>query len=300
MINLSDRTSGIEPLVANPSLNLRTYQKKVLIVCPWQKYVSPMTAFCVAQLTDKRRTSTMLNYGDAFVAHTRNACADHFLKSSLEWMITIDDDMVVPFGNSEWYKTYTGWANYPEPFASFNTIDRLMSHEKTLVGAIYFGKHPTGCPVFCEGGNKQEAEYVRRGPHDLCKPTKWVGTGCMLIHRSVFEDIEKKFPNLSRMSDRTGKGQWFSSSEHTIMDWVRKTRTMLSDGPMTSEKAFKAYEMLTAAEADAKAKSSLAMGEDVAFCIRAREAGHQPYVDLGLICGHTGTQVFGPHNTGLK
>ena len=35
------------------------------------------------------------------------------------------------------------------------------------------------------------------------------------------------------------------------------------------------------------------MGEDVTFCIRAAAAGHQPHVDLGLICGHQGSKIYG-------
>ena len=292
----SDHTEGVVPQVATPSQSIMLFKQKVLIVCPWLKFVSPITSFCMTQLADKRRTSMALNFGDAFVAHSRNSCADAFLKSTLEWALWIDDDMVVPFGNSKWYRAYTGWENYPDPFAGFNAIDRLMSHGKSVVGAVYFGKHPTGHPVYNEGGRPDEAAYVRKGPRDLVKPTKWVGTGCLLTHRSVFEDIEKKFPLLARGPDGKG-GQYFTSSEHSIMEGVRRTRDMLSNGPMNGEKCLKAYEMLEGLALEAKNKSSLGMGEDVQFCLRAGEAGHQPHVDLGLICGHIGTTVYGPHNT---
>jgi len=300
MITLTpDRTSPFEPLVVNPPADLRTYNTKILLAMPWQKMAHPITAFVVAQLADKRRVSLSLNYGDAFCGHARNAIVDHFLASNLEWVFMVDDDMILPFGNAEWWRMYTGWPDYPEPFASFNVIDRLLSHNKTLVGVSYFGKHKFGMPVFCEGANKQEADFVRRGPHDICKPTKWVGTGAALFHRSVFEDIEKTFPNLSRAKNG-GKGQWFTSSEHSAMDWIKKTKDMLSVGPMDGQKAFKAYEMLTAAEVNAKATSCLGIGEDVQVCLRATAAGHQPHVDLGVIAGHLGACVWGPLNTSQK
>lgn len=296
---LSDSTSGVESIPTVSPQSVRVFDKKVMLVLPWQKHVSPITAFCVAQLHDKRRTVSALNFGDAFVVHSRNACADMFLKSNLEWMLTIDDDMVVPFGDAKWLRSYAGWPNYPEPFASFNAIDRLLSHGKSLVGATYFGKHAHANPVYSEGSNPKEAEYVRKGPYNIVKPCRWVGTGCMLIHRTVFEDIEKRFPNLRRGLDGKG-GQWFTSSEHHAMDHIRRMREMLSVGPMDGSKAMKAYELAIAAEAEAKAKSSLGMGEDVCFCVRAKEAGHQPYVDLGLYCGHVGTYVYGHTNTSLK
>lgn len=239
----------------------------------------------------------MLNFGDAFVAHSRNTCADLFLQSDLEWMLTIDDDMLIPFGNSTWFNAHLGY-ELPEPFSKFNAIDRLLSHGKTLVGALYFGRAKGhGWPVYGEG--RSDLEYARRAPHDVCKPTRWVGTGCMLIHRSVFEDIETRFPYLSRGPAGRG-GNWFSTSEHHLMSGVAQTHKMLSEGPMTGEKAIKAFEMLNGLLMGAKNKSGLGMGEDVQFCIRAKESGHQPFVDMGLIAGHIGYDVFSPRNVTIK
>jgi hypothetical protein len=266
---------------------------------PWQKQTNPMTAFSVMNLVDRRRTATMLDFGDAFVAHARNTCATQFLATSIEWMLMVDDDMIVPFGRAQWFNNYTGF-NLPDRFAGLNALDRLLSHKKTLVGGLYFGRHLYGSPMYCEGANNPtEAEYARKAPHDLIKPTRWVATGCLLIHRSVFEDIEKKFPRLSRARNPRG-GQWFSTSEHTAMDWIDRARTMLSDGPMTGDKAYEAHKMLESASAEAVANSSLGMGEDVQFCIRAKQAGHQPYVDLGCLCGHVGAVSYGPLNTRRK
>lgn len=298
-MNERDSTSGIDMVPAVPPQTVTVFGKKVMLVMPWQKMVNPITAFSAFQLADRRRTVTALNFGDAFVSHSRNNCADVFLKSECEYMLTIDDDMVVPFGNAKWFRSYTGWEWYPEPFASFNALDRLMSHKKTLVGALYFAKHTRGAPVFSEGNRDQMAAYVRSGPRDEIKVTGWVGTGCMLIHRSVFLDIEKTYPRLARGPD--GKeGHWFTSSEHKMTDGVQKVLDMLSAGAMDGNKAMKAYEMLVGINNDANRVSKLGVGEDVIFCRRAAEAGHQCFVDLGLICGHIGVGVYGPRNTGQK
>jgi hypothetical protein len=281
------------PICVSPPSAVAIFQKRVMLTMPWMKVTNPITAFCVQQLADKRRTASMLNFGDSFVAHARNKCADIFLQSDSEWMLTIDDDMLVPFGNGTWFNAHLG-QEIPEPFSKFNALDRLLSHGHTLVGALYYGRWKGGWPVYAEG--RAEEEYARKAPYDVVKPTRWVGTGCMLIHRSVFEDIEKKFPYLGRNGrgkDAQG-GNWFSTSEHTVMDEVRRTHQMLSTGPMTGEKAMRALEMLDSVLANAKSKSSLGMGEDAQFCIRAKEAGHQPYVDMGLICGHIGYTCFGP------
>lgn len=277
-----------------PTNSVTVLQNKVMLVLPWMKQTNPMTAFCVAQLADKRRTASLLNFGDAFVAHTRNTCADLFLQSNLDWMLTIDDDMIVPFGNSAWFNAHTRF-NFPEPFASLNALDRLLSHGKTLVGALYFGRmHGHSKPVYNEGAANRDHELDSRNtPRNELKPTKWVGTGCMLIHRRVFEDIEKRFPLLSRGPDKKG-GQWFTSSEHNLSDAVDRAVKIFSEGPLTGDHSARAMAVLASAQAEARANSGLGMGEDVTFCKRAFAAGHQPYVDFGLVCGHIGHHVFGP------
>lgn len=280
------------------TLSVAAAKMKVLIALPWYKSASPITTFCCMNLVDKRRTSTFLNFSDAFIAHTRNTVGDQFLKSNCDFLLTIDDDMVLPFGRADFHRGYMGW-DIPEPFASFHTIDRLLSHGKTLVGGLYFGRVMSGRgkPMYVEGmNNPQEAEYARKAPHDVVKPTNGCGTGCLLIHRTVFEDIEKKFPNLARQPDGT-RGNWFTSSEHTLMKDVQDVIKMLATGPMSSEKCYDAYAKLMKAESAARSVSNLGIGEDIMFCRRAAQAGHQCYVDMGLVCGHVGSIVYHGRNT---
>jgi hypothetical protein len=254
-----------------------------------------MTAFCVSQLSDSRRTASVIHYGDAFVAHSRNAIVDTFLSSPCEWLLQIDDDMLVPFGNANWFRSNTGF-NFSDKFMGLHAIDRLMSHKKTVVGALYFGrtgKPGSSKPVYGEGSSdSQEAIFAHKAPHDLCKPTRWVGTGCLLTHRSVFEAIEKKFPRLSRGPNKAG-GNWFTSTEASLLNKLQEIRDSLR-GRLTGESAFKALEIAEAAVALAAYENPLGSGEDVSFCLRAAAAGHQPFIDMGLVCGHVGYQCFGP------
>lgn len=297
-----ESTAGVDgPTVpVSRTLNAATMATKIYLALPWQKMTNPMTAFCVMALSSRRKMVSCLNFGDAFVAHSRNTTVDLFLASDCDWMLMIDDDMLVPFGNAEWFNAHAG-TNFPDQWAGVNAIERLLSHGKTLVGALYFGRHPHGAPMYSEGANvPTEGDYCRKAPMDVLKPTRWVATGCLLVHRKVFLDIEKRYPRLAR--NHTGKrGHWFSSSEHQIMDTVDRARAVLSDGrEMTGEKALKAFHILEEGAATARSQSTLGVGEDVQFCLRAKEAGHQPYVDLGLVCGHIGQAVYGPWNTRRK
>lgn len=273
--------------------------ERVLIAMPWLKHTNPLTAFSVMGLHDPRRTGLLMNFGDAFVAHSRNRCADAFLRSSLEWMLMVDDDMMLPFGNAEYFNRHTGF-DFPEQFAGMHTINRLLSHKKTLIGGLYFGRHPFGPPMYCEGAKPDEADRVRaNSPEDRIAPTAWVATGCMLIHRSVFLDIEKEFPVLARKPN--GKdGNWFTSSEHELRAGLAELEKELLGGPMTAEKGARALDRIVSLRRSAEKSSSLGMGEDVQFCVRAKQAGHQPYVDFGLVCSHIGNAHYGPENTSRK
>ncbi len=274
--------------------------RKITLLLPAYKSTNPVSAFSILSLIDKARMAVMLDFGDAFIAHSRNKLACGFLKSKSDWALTLDDDMVLPCGNADWFNSFTDFG-LPKEFAGLNTVDRLLSHKKTLVGALYFGRWKHGKPVFAEGSvNAAEEQLARSGPHDMCKPTKWVGTGCMLIHRSVFLDIEKKFPHLARNANGDF-GNWFTSSEHDMQQAVKESLDILADtGSTETARVIQVKKLLEESRQRSKVHSSLGMGEDVQFCVRATQAGHQPHVDLGLICGHMGSFVYGPQRAGWK
>ena len=270
--------------------------KSVCIMMPSYKYTNPRTAFSILSLLDRQQMAVMLDFGDAFIAHSRNKLADNFLKSTIEWAFTVDDDMIIPFGNAQLFNLFTRF-NLSDNFAGQHALNRLMSHGKTLVGGLYFGRWAHGKPVYAEGHtDKVEEAYARKAPYDICKPTRWVGTGCMLIHRSVFLDIETRFPQLARNS-QGDYGHWFTSSEHDLRAAASEALKVLDDVTASeSARILKARELMGNGTALSRSHSSLGMGEDVAFCVRATQAGHQPHVDMGLVCGHVGDHVYGPRN----
>lgn len=300
MDGASDKSVGIDQVSVAPRTTVvaATMNKNVFLALPWQKTTNPLTAFSVSSLMDRRRMTAALNWGDAYVCHSRNTCADLFLGTECEWMLTIDDDVVLP-GSPVWFNANTRF-NLPEKFAGMNVLDRLLSHKKSLVGGLYFGKHPYGKPMYSEGAAiPSEEDYAHTAPIDLVKPTRWVATGCLLIHRTVYLDIEKRFPRLARKADGKG-GNWFTPSEDSALEWIDKCRIELSSSPLNGEKALKVYQMLEQASNEARRDSCLGMGEDVAFSVRAAKSGHQPHVDMGLVLGHVGYQVYGPGNTSRR
>jgi hypothetical protein len=272
-------------LVAIPDSALRE-KRRVLIGLPWYRAAHPLTTVALLNLFQKDCMGVSISFGDAFIVHARNKLATKFLASKFDWILMLDDDTVPPCGNATWFNESTG-LKLPEWAAGLNAIDRLVSHGKTLVGATYFGRSPDAPPVFAEGFQRRK-ELLRSGPLDQVVPTKWVGTGCLLIHRRVFEDIEKKFPHLSR-AENNGTGQWFTSSEHDLRNAVSEAIFIAKEygdsGPAMAE-------VLSAALQRSSVHSSLGMGEDVQLAVRATQSGHHPFVDLGLWCGHFGPACY--------
>lgn len=265
--------------------------RQVAICLPWYKTTNPLTAFSVMGLIDRTRTKVLMRFGDAFIAHTRNLLAEEFLRTGMEFQLVVDDDMVLPFANAALYRSFTGFS-IADKFAGLHTIDRLLSHGKTLVGAFYCGRWPGGKPVYAEAqDNPEELKFAMRGPHDICRVTRWIGTGCLLVHRSVYLDVEKRFPHLARHPDTGKDGNFFTPDGGDIRGPFREAIQVLNDSGNAENRLAKAVEILEAAERRV-VKHGLGVGEDVSFCLRAADAGHPAHVDLGLWCGHVGSAVY--------
>lgn len=194
------------------------------------------------------------------IHESRNILIHKAMKTSANWFIFVDDDMLLPCGSPELFNDRYG-AKINRMSAGFNAISRIMSHpkEKGIVGGLYFGRHPGGKAQCSSGFSTQmDNEKLHRGIYKGLKQEDWVGTGFMRIHRSVIEKykfaIESgKFPECKPSSDQL----WFG--------YFNPLR--------------------------------VGMGEDVSFCRRAAEIGIQSYVDTELVCLHTGETHFGPSNT---
>lgn len=215
---------------------------------PWYKHSCPWTTFCLMGVWDKTTMRLDMRPDDAMIARSRNQLAKRFLRSDAKWSVWIDDDMVFPFGHAGLYIQITGMKHLPHKFAGLNTIERLLSWNKTIVGGCYWDRKGSGKLI--AGGDQSLTTPI---PWDTLYPARFCGTGVLAVHRQVFEDIAKKFPET--MSD-TSLG-----NEAGFFTPINTPQRML--------------------------------GEDEAFGWRAKEAGHPSYLDLGLICGHSGEVLHG-------
>jgi hypothetical protein len=265
--------------------------KQVEILLPWYREVAPQVAFSVMRLMDKGRIGVRARWGDAAVWHVRNKLTDEFLRSGVEWSFWVDGDEILPVGDAKLHNALTGM-RLPDAFAGLHIIDRLLSHGKTLVGGVYWGRSPNSKPIYAEAmTSEKEDAYARKGPYDLIKPTAWVGFGAVLVHRSVFLDIEKRYPHLARKEDGT-EGNWFSPNEQDVRRNFDLFGDILKEQTDPTQKLAKLQAHYETAVRQSN-RLPVGAGEDVSFCQRAADCGHVTHIDMALYCGHLGDRCYG-------
>tara|TARA_R110000868_G_scaffold73521_5_gene213204 strand:- start:452 stop:1405 length:954 start_codon:yes stop_codon:yes gene_type:complete len=174
--------------------------RELFVGFPCYKTTNPVTAWCLLAIAldlGKEKVRFDMELGDAMIYHARNRLAEKFLATDAKWMLMIDDDTIPPIGRPEFFKTMCRLpADYPHESASRHVVHRLIGHQKTLVGGCYFGRQPGGALMAAVAVDPA----VRRSVllhEDRLVESDWVGTGCLLIHRTVFEAIRIKFPELA-------------------------------------------------------------------------------------------------------
>lgn len=125
---------------------------------------------------------------DSDITRSRNHLAKRFLDTGASWSIWFDSDMVFPMGHAGYYMNMTNMRNVPEKFLGLHTIERLISHKRTVVGGCYWDRRGGG-KLIAGGGN-----ILSPIPSDTLNAVNFVGTGCLAVHRQVFLDIASKFP----------------------------------------------------------------------------------------------------------
>jgi hypothetical protein len=253
-------SEAANPIVANPIIESRSTEglpsyrcefagRDIFVGWPWYKHSNPVTAAInVAMALDfgKDKIRFDMAIGDSKIEHARNRLAHKFLETDAKWLLMIDDDIIPSIGRPNWFRYWVqGARQILDLPLQRHVVHRLIGAGKTIVGASYFGRQEGGALMASDQGLASRAKTYE----DAVVPVDWMGTGCMLIHRKVFEDIRAKFGDSLKINVPDYDYDYFR--------------------PFDS-----------------------ARGEDVSFCIRAKEAGHQPHLDLGLPVFHVGYKTY--------
>lgn len=165
----------------------------------------------------------MLN-GDSLVTRARNKIAFHFLKSKCEYLLFIDSDILFTPAD----------------------IARLRSHEKRIVGGVYFKKK---LPY-------QAVANRHLGDEDGLMAMGEIGTGFIMIHRSVFEDMITKSPEITYKNESDEQdGQYYDFFQVGVHD-------------------------------------GRYLSEDYFFCTMAAQLGIKSYLDPNTLVRHVGRAIY--------
>ena len=187
------------------------------------------------------------------LSFVRNSLAAWFLAQNMEWAFWMDSDMVLPAGDAKWFNEITK-LKIPDPFAGVNSILRMLHHRKKLVGCTYFAKRDGGDAQFAGGHDPLLVNSLRTRPRDELHATDYVGFGGVLMHRDVLLDIIKTQGDEIRVTDPGIKRRF--GYDYAFFDNIP------------------------------------GWTEDASFCVRAKKAGHQPYVDFSVRAAHVGEHYY--------
>lgn len=219
----------------------------------------------VAALSKEIEIRDIITCGTMTADHSRNVITDEFLSSNAEWLFWIDSDTLVPVG----------------------AVQRLMGVGKTLVSGLYYGKNPPNPPIayYLHNNAITPIDQMTKWEKGDILPVDTVGMGCMLTHRSVFEDIRANFEVYQipgggvvpiHKNDMLGDVETSSGPGHHEHDgkvYKGQLRQRLMKPTLAGLRFpyFMIEHMRT---------------EDLYFFDLARRVGHQPFLDTGVECGH--------------
>jgi hypothetical protein len=192
------------------------------------------------------------------IVRSRNMLAKRFLASGCTWSLWVDCDVAAPIANGNYFRWLTGSTNISNEACEYDVVERLLSHRKPIVGAVYASRRYHGALVIQpeirprSHEDKLLANQIRRGQGQGLAGVEWLGFGCCLVHREVFLEVQRRYPGLA------------PQEELAPWDFFR------AEG---------------------------IMGEDEAFCQRVRSCSVPIWLDAQLVCGHVGNMCFLPEHT---
>lgn len=160
------------------------------------KTTNPVTAFVLTALAldfgrDKIRFD--MECGNSMIYQARNKLAAKFLETDARWLLMLDDNMIPCIGRPEWMRFWVPSArNVLDLPLQRHIVHKLIGNNKTIVGAAYFERRE-GAGLVC---SDQSLVPRARQYDDAVVEVDWLGTGAMLVHRRVFEDIAKTYPDI--------------------------------------------------------------------------------------------------------
>jgi hypothetical protein len=212
----------------------------------------------VGELHKTVELNRILVSGTMATDHNRNLIVNEFLQTEAEWLFWIDADTIVPIG----------------------AIDRLIATGKTMVSGLYYGKNPPHPPIAYYAYNNGYRPIDKQGRWEKGEilPVDACGMGCMLTHRSVFEDIK----NSHIVMQELGGGIIAVHKD----DIKYTNEEPLEDGVVNGQRRKRLVEPTLENLRFPFFALEHGRTEDMWFFELAARAGHKAYLDTSVECEH--------------
>ncbi len=198
---------------------------------------------------------------------SRNHIVDNFLKGGAEWLRWLDTDNVDKLGS----------------------IRRLLDTRKTLVTGIYTKRNDSGEAIaYFATPDGEYAPVSGYTPGEIF-PIAAAGMGGCLMHRSVFEDIQKNY----RMFDLAGGGIVTVHKDDLEGDVFDDAQTNY-DGKAVDGLLHLRLRQPRRKKPFAFFMLGFGRTEDYGFFECAARSGHQLWLDTGVELGHIGEKTYTP------
>ena len=144
---------------------------------------------------------------DTMIARSRNMLAKRFLDSGVKYSFWVDGDIGLPLPKKDYFTWMSGATAIPEEFTQYDPLGRLLGHSKPIVGGVYASRKYHGQLVIQpeiyprSPEDKLLCNEIRRGTARGLHSVDWIGFGCALIHREVFLEIQRRFPQLAPQAE---------------------------------------------------------------------------------------------------
>lgn len=183
------------------------WTRKVSMLLPCYGGVNPHVMYSFLAQVRKQPWMGVEYEADTIIQRARNLLVQRFLASKAEWAFFVDSDTIPPFGDPAFFydqKRLCADPAFIRPeFTALMAVERMLKAGRTIVGGVYQARRaghdaplviqPCLHPRHAE--DRQLVEELRtRGPFDKVVQVGYVATGCAIIHRSVFRDIQNQFP----------------------------------------------------------------------------------------------------------
>jgi hypothetical protein len=145
---------------------------------------------------------------DTMIHRSRNMLAKRFLDSGCLWSLWIDADVAPPIANPDWYRWITNCTTVPQEYCSYDVLARLLGQSKAVIGGVYASRRWHGALVVQPEINPRSHEdkllcnEIRRGTARGLAEVDWIGFGCALVHREVFLEVQRNFPQLAPQTEQ--------------------------------------------------------------------------------------------------